>query len=91
MKLRAPSTAHLHQAILSLVRRDDRDCSERSIRCHMLYHPTHASYVLWVQRTMRPWLSAALARALGRPFAMSSDFWILQRADVESLVSASAS
>lgn len=88
MKRPAPSTSIVHRAVISLLRKGNCDCSERSIRCHMLYQPSHASYVVWVQRALRPLLSVALSALLRREFTLSSDFWILRRADVECLIAA---
>jgi len=56
----------------------------------MIYHPTDVSYTVWVRTGIREWMSTALANALGRPFAVSDDYWVLQREDVESLLTAEA-
>jgi len=86
MTLRPPSTSKVYRAIVSLLRPHDGDASERSVRCQMLYHPSDASYTVWVRSGIRQWMSTALASALGRPFSESDDYWLLQREEVESLL-----
>jgi hypothetical protein len=54
----------------------------------MLYQPTSASYTVWVRSDIRPWLSTALASSIGRPFAVSDDFWTLNQEEAESLLTA---
>ena len=90
MTFAPPSTSTVHRAIITLLRPSDGDSSERSIRCQMIYHPTDVSYTVWVRSGIREWMSTALASALGRPFAVSDDYWVLQREDVESLLTAEA-
>jgi hypothetical protein len=90
MTIQPPSTEHVYRAIVALLRPADGDSSERSVRCQMLYQPTDASYTVWVRSGIRPWLSTALASSLGRPFAVSDDFWTLNREEVESLLAATS-
>jgi hypothetical protein len=52
----------------------------------MLYQPTDASYTVWVRSGIRQWLSTALANSVGRQFAVSDDFWTLNRSEVELLL-----
>jgi len=90
MTIQPPSTENVYRAIVALLRPADGDSSERSVRCQMLYQPTDASYTVWVRSGIRPWLSTALASSLGRPFAVSDDFWTLNREEVESLLAATS-
>jgi hypothetical protein len=90
MTLQPPSTENVYRAIASLLRPDDGDSSERSVRCQLLLKPTSASYTVWVRSGIRPWISTALASSLGRPFEVSDDFWTLNREEVELLLSATA-
>jgi hypothetical protein len=84
--IRPPSTTHLHDAIVSLLASGDGDRSERSVRCQMIYNPTDASYTVWARSGIREGVSNALAGALGRPFAVSDDYWTLTRGEAESLL-----
>ena len=86
MTLRPPSTENIHRAIASLLRSADGDSSERSVRCQMLLRPTSASYTVWVRSEIRQWVSTALASSIGRPFAVSDDFWTLNREEAELLL-----
>jgi hypothetical protein len=88
MTIQPPSTENVYRAIVALLRPADGDSSERSVRCQMLYQPTDASYTVWVRSGIRPWLSTALASSLGRPFAVSDDFWTLNRNEVDLLLTA---
>jgi hypothetical protein len=83
---RPPSTDHVYLAIVSLLRPADGDSSERSVRCQMLYQPTAASYTVWVRSGIREWLSTALAASLGRPFAVSDNYWTLNQEEAETLL-----
>jgi hypothetical protein len=83
-----PSTENVYRAIASLLRPADGDSSERSVRCQMLYQPSSTRYTVWVRNDIRPWLSSALAGSIGRPFAVSDDFWTLNREEVELLLAA---
>jgi hypothetical protein len=86
MTLLPPSTESVYRAIASLLRPDDGDNSERSVRCQMLYQPSSASYTIWVRGGIREWLSTALTGSIGRPFAVSDDFWTLNREEAELLL-----
>ena len=88
--IRPPSTEHVYRAIAALLRPADGDSSERSVRCQMLYQPTAASYTVWVRSGIRPWLSTALASSVGRPFAVSDDYWTLSQEEVELLLAATS-
>jgi hypothetical protein len=90
MTLRPPSTEHVYLAVASLLRPADGDSSERSIRCQMLYQPSDASYTVWVRSGIRQWVSTALASSVGRPFAVSDDYWTLNRAEVDALLTATS-
>jgi hypothetical protein len=90
MTLQPPSTETVYRAIVALLRPADGDSSERSIRCQMLYQPTDASYTVWVRSGIRPWISTALASSVGRPFAVSDDFWTLKREEVDMLLTATS-
>jgi hypothetical protein len=88
MTLHPPSTENVYRAIASLLRPTDGDSSERSVRCQMLYEPSSASYTVWVRSGIREWLSTALADSVGRPFAVSDNFWTLNREEAELLLAA---
>jgi len=90
MTIQPPSTENVYRAIVALLRPGDGDTSERSVRCQMLYQPTEAKYTVWVRSGIRPWLSTALASSLGRPFAVSDDFWTLNRNEVDLLLTATS-
>jgi hypothetical protein len=83
-----PSTANVYRAIVALLRPDDGDSSERSVRCQMLYQATDTSYTVWVRSGIREWLSTALASSIGRPLLASDDFWTLNRKEVDLLIAA---
>jgi hypothetical protein len=86
MSFDPPSTASVYEALSALLRPADGDRSERSIRCQLIYNPAAPSYTLWVRSGIRESMSAALASELGRPFAVTSDYWTLELKEVESLV-----
>jgi hypothetical protein len=56
----------------------------------MLYQPSDASYTVWVRSGIREWVSIALASSVGRPFAVSDDYWTLNRAEVDALLTATS-
>jgi hypothetical protein len=90
MTLQPPSTENVYRAIASLLRPADGDSSERSVRCQMLYQPTSTSYTVWVRSGIRPWLSTSLGSSIGRPFAVSDDFWTLNQEEAELLLTATS-
>jgi hypothetical protein len=90
MTLHPPSTENVYRAIASLLRPTDGDSSERSVRCQMLYEPSSQSYTVWVRSGIREWVSTALASSVGRPFAVSDDYWTLNRAEVDALLTATS-
>jgi hypothetical protein len=49
------------------------------------------SYTVWVRNGIRQQLSNALADSLGRPFAITDDFWTLKREEVDLLLIATSS
>jgi hypothetical protein len=90
MTLQPPSTENVYRAIASLLRPGDGDASERSVRCQMLYQPSSTSYTVWVRHGIKQQLSTALANSVGRSFAMSDDFWTLNREEVELVLAAAS-
>jgi len=91
MTLQPPSTTNVYGAIVALLRPGDGDSSERSIRCQMLFRPADVSYTVWVRSGIRQRLSTALADSIGRPFAITDDFWTLRREEVDLLLTATSS
>ena len=85
-----PSTENVYRAIASLLSPADGDASERSVRCQMLYQPSATSYTVWVRHGIKQQLSTALANSVGRSFAMSDDFWTLNREEVELVLAAAS-
>ena len=90
MSFNPPSTTSVYNAVSSLLRPTDGDRTERSIRCQLIYDPTTPSYTVWVRSGIREWVSASLASQLGRPFAVTSDYWTLRLEEVESLLASTS-
>jgi hypothetical protein len=56
----------------------------------MRYQPSSTSYTVWVRHGIKQQLSTALAKSVGRSFAMSDDFWTLNREEVELILAAAS-